>query len=149
MTANNRTPLKPTTATSNTAPKHKPAPAPKGLGTRGRALWTRSAKVYQFRPDELTILEEAARIADLIATLDAELEGAPRMIDGSKGQPIVNPLITETRMQRQTLDVLLKSLKMPNPDDNGAKRDRNGRITSSDQGRVMASARWQRNDTGA
>ena len=109
---------------------------PKGIGENGAKLWRGVASAYQLRVDEYQILEDACREVDLIARLEAELEGAPLMVEGIKGQPIASPLVSELRQHRSVLARLLGALKLP---------DAAGEVqadTRSQAARDLVSARW-------
>jgi hypothetical protein len=111
--------------------------APAGLKTAGGNLWNDIASSYELRADEMRVLEDAAREADLIATLDEGMSGASLLVRGSQGQEVINPLISELRQHRSTLASLLRQLKLP--EENGAAAGE--RSTSA---RAAANARWSR-----
>jgi hypothetical protein len=117
---------------------------PPGLGEAGRALWTAHAgwshdgATVDLRPDELAILATAARVADQVALLEAELAGAAMTVEGSKGQAVVNPLVPELRHQRALLATLLGRLDLPEVDGPGAWDN----LTASQRARKAARARW-------
>ena len=106
---------------------------PGGLKPAGRALWRSVAGEYSLRPDELAVLREACRTADVIAQFEAALAGAPLLVAGSMGQPVLHPGVAELRMQRGVLASLLKQLRLPDVD---AERP--------NQHRAAAVARWAR-----
>lgn len=114
----------------------KRPPAPRGLGTAGRKLWRDIAGsgAYELRPDELRILEDACREADLIDDLIIARKGEPSLIRGSHGGTVINPIITELRQHRATLNSLLKFLSLP---DESA-----GESPRSVSARKAAQARW-------
>lgn len=115
-----------------------PAP-PDGLGDRSRDLWRQIVNVYDLRPDELRILDDACREAQLIDRLERQLEDAPLMVKGSMGQWVASPLVSEVRQHRSTLAGLLKRLDLPDDDvsaDSPAER--------STKARAAANARWRR-----
>lgn len=94
--------------------KRKPT-KPRGLKASGGKLWrliSDPAK-YELRPDELRILEDACREADLIDEIERQLEGEPFMVTGSQGQDVIHPLIPELRQHRATLTSMLLKLKLP------------------------------------
>ena len=124
--------------------RKRPAAAPKGLAAGGRKLWREVAKTYTLRPDEVAILEQACRAADLVDVMSAELASSELMIPGSTGQMVLNPIVAELRLQRQSLDRLLSGLDLPDMDGSGkaVARDRNGRFSTSDQSRQAALKRW-------
>lgn len=111
---------------------------PRDLERAGRKLWrdiARSGK-YELRPDELRVLEDACREADLIDDLAQEAKGAPKMVRGSQGQDVINPLISELRQHRATLKSLLGALQLPDDDDVFGESRR------SVAARKAAQARW-------
>lgn len=113
---------------------------PRELERAGRKLWreiARSGK-YELRPDELRVLEDACREADLIDDLAAEAKGAPKMVRGSQGQDVINPLISELRQHRTALRSLLAALHLPD-DDDGSVGAESSRSTGA---RKAAQARW-------
>ena len=111
---------------------------PANLGLAGTRLWREIAHFYLLRPDEVRILEDAAREADLIDDLGSALAGAPRLIKGSQGQMVINPMISEVRQHRSVLASLLKQLKIPDVDRAA------GQDTRSTQARAAAQSRWQK-----
>ena len=124
---------------TTTPPKRKPT-KPRGLNTAGAKLWrliSDPAK-YELRPDELRILEDACREADLIDKLEAELEFADFMVTGSQGQDVINPMIPEVRQHRATLTSMLLKLKLPD-DEPEQKPEANPRSVGA---RNAANARW-------
>lgn len=123
-------------------PKSVTPPTPKGLKAAGKRLWSEiaGAGTYRLRPDELRILEDACREADLVDRLEAEL-GKPEtklIVKGSQGQDVANPLVSEIRQHRQTSKALLASLKLPDEDDARAPGD------ASAAGRALVNNRWRR-----
>jgi len=86
---------------------------PPGLAAAGRALWRAVVGAYVLRADEVALLTHAARTADIVAGIEAELAGAPLMVAGSQGQERAHPLLTEIRGQRALLAGLLKQLGLP------------------------------------
>lgn len=136
------------TDTAETPPKAPPPPADlKRIGRKdgpGRALWKQIAGSgsgpvkYVLRPDELHILAEACREADLIAAIDEEFRNDTRgfIVRGSMGQPAANPLISELRQHRQCYANLLSKIKLPDDDGVGAENPR------STNARNAAQSRW-------
>jgi len=119
-----------------TAPVTRPA-APRGLSKSGRKLWREivSSGRYELRPDELRVLEDACREADLIDDLATEAKGAPKTVRGSHGGTVINPLISELRQHRVTLNALLRFLRLP---DEGAAGESNRSVSA----RKAAQSRW-------
>jgi hypothetical protein len=111
--------------------------APAGLAAAGKKLWREIADSYDLRADELRVLEDAAREADLVSVLDAGMKGASLLVRGSQGQEVINPLISELRQHRSTLASLLRQLKLPDDSADAAGE----RSTSA---RAAANARWSR-----
>lgn len=125
--------------TEVTAPKRKPT-KPKNLKVAGAKLWrliSDPAK-YELRPDELRILEDACREADLIDEIESQLDGEPFMVTGSQGQDVIHPLIPELRQHRATLTSMLLKLKLPD-DEPTEKASTSPRSVGA---RNAANARW-------
>lgn len=118
---------------------HKALPVPKGLAPKGagRKIWREVTSKYQLRADELRVLEDACREADLVDRLEAALEDAPLTVTGSMGQLVAHPLVQEVRQHRNVLAGLLAKLKLPDEDASGSRAD--ARATSA---RAAAMARW-------
>jgi hypothetical protein len=112
--------------------------APGGLGSAGTELWTGVAERYDLRPDEVRILGDAAREADIIERLESESWDQPLMVKGSMGQLTASPLITELRMHRSTLSQLLYRLKLPDSPSQGERK----KARVSEDARMAARARW-------
>lgn len=108
---------------------------PAGLGSKAAKTWDGIASVYDLRPDELRILEDACREIDIVEILEEALKGADLMVRGSMGQQVANPLLAEIRQHRATVERFLKGLKLP--DDPGADKP-----TRSETARAAAQARW-------
>ncbi len=109
---------------------------PSNLGA-GKTLWKRVVGVYDLRPDELRLLEDACREVDLTNALERVIRESPPMVTGSTGQLVVHPAIQEVRLHRTVLKQILGHLKLP--DDVGAAPP-----ASSEKARAVANARWQR-----
>ena len=118
------------------------APAvPKGLQAKGRKLWRDITTKYSLRADELRVLEDACREADLVDRLEGALESAPLTVAGSMGQPVANPLVQEIRQHRNVLAGLLGKLKLP--DDESSGKPGAGDVLATGA-RAAAMARWGR-----
>lgn len=115
----------------------KPKP-PADLADSGKELWSKVVTKYDLRADELRVLSDACREADLVDQLTDELATVGIMSTGSMGQPVVNPLVPEIRQHRSTVATLLGKLKLP--DDESS--DSAGRVSA--QARSAANARWSR-----
>ncbi len=114
-----------------------PEKSPVGLGSDGATLWGAVADKYQLRPDELTTLEDACRLTDMIAALDAAWaeDGKPMTTRGSMGQLVIHPLIDKLADHRMKRSALLAKLKLPDePAGDGAGQ--------TNQNRSAAQSRW-------
>lgn len=97
---------------------------------------------YELSPAEVTLLEQACRVADLLVRVDAELAAGPLTVLGSEKQPRAHPLLASRAEQTRLLDGLLRSMALPLPDESeGARR--------SPQQVAAARARWRQQKTGA
>ena len=121
-------------------PKH-----PDGLGPAGTALWTSILSDYWLDEEahKLATLEHACKVTDRIAELEAAMEGQPLTVLGSARQLTIHPLIAEVRAQRGLLASLLKSLALPDGDEDDDEEAR--ALSRSQQARKAANARWKRN----
>jgi hypothetical protein len=86
--------------------------APRNLGRPGQAFWKRVMEDYELSPAEEAVLVEACRVMGLIDRLEAEAADQPLTEMSPQGR-VVNPLLRESRMQRATLDRLVRSLGIP------------------------------------
>lgn len=114
--------------------------APEGLKDEGTELWIRVNTEFDMlqEPQKLAILEQAARTVDQIALLEEAREQAPLTAKGSAGQLVIHPLIAEIRQQRGSLNSLMKSLGLPESDEDTL--DRAARHSAA--GKTAAKARW-------
>ncbi|BCO36721.1 hypothetical protein MHEC_31540 [Mycobacterium heckeshornense] len=118
---------------------------PRGLAAAGRKLWREvvaeaTAEGLVLTAVERYWLETAAKLVDQAATLEAELVGAPKMVRGSQGQEVINPLISELRQLRQAADRSLARLRIEPDESSNAIRVIG---TSSTQARRAAHTRWR------
>lgn len=111
---------------------------PPKLGVHGKALWSSIIPAFELRPDEMRILIDACREADLIGRLHDELETSPLTVRGSQGQEVASPLVSEIRQHRAVLAGLLSKLKIPDSPAGAARK----RAAVSDAARSAARARW-------
>ncbi|GGG70400.1 hypothetical protein GCM10011374_38670 [Kocuria dechangensis] len=86
--------------------------APRNLGRAGKAFWRRVLDDYELSPAEEAVLVEACRVMDTLERLEGEAAEQPLTEMSPQGR-VVNPLLREARMQRQTLDRLVRSLGIP------------------------------------
>lgn len=126
---------------SAAADRAVPVP-PEGIVGAGLSLWRLIVNVYDLRPDELRVLEDACGEAVLIDRLRRALDdGAPLIVKGSMGQQVASPLLTEIRQHRSTLAQLLGRLHLPD-DPNEVSSD--SPAERSVKARAAANARWRR-----
>jgi hypothetical protein len=119
--------------------ENKPVPRmPTKLGRAGRELWKSIIPRYDLRPDELRILADACRQADVVQRIEDALVDAPLMVKGSQGQLVASPLVSEVRQHRTVLANLLKSLKLPDSSNGDAR----SKEYTSQKAREAARARW-------
>lgn len=118
------------------------APTPEHLGPKGQRLWGDISGAYDLRSDELRVLEDASREADLVERLEEALRGADLMVTGSQGQLVASPLVSELRQHRTVLANLLAKLKLPDEDGRAAE-------DISNKARAAANARWSKSKRGA
>lgn len=110
------------------------------FGPAGTRLVETITNTFDFseEPGKQAILERAARTADTIEALEAEAATQSLISKGSMGQAVINPLVAEARAQTSLLDKLLKSLGLPDSDeDTAAKAEQRQR-----QARKAAQTRW-------
>ncbi|MEM9134294.1 MAG: P27 family phage terminase small subunit [Actinomycetota bacterium] len=118
---------------------------PAGL-KRSATLWDEVAGsgTYTLRPDELRLLEDVCRQADLVDKLERAIKDAPLTVKGSMGQMVAHPVLQEIRQHRATLHRLTAQLKLP--DAPAGKQGTRG--SNSDRARAVANARWSRQKAG-
>lgn len=90
----------------------------------------------KFRPDEFENLRNACLVSDRVARFHQELDGKPLTVPGSKGQPVINPLLVELRANEEHLSRLLRALNVP---DEPLSVSANERSTAA---RALALRRW-------
>lgn len=112
----------------------KPINVPDSLADAGAKLFREVASKYTLRPDEIRVLLDACSEADLVDELAAAMDGQPKLVKGSQGQLVINPLISEQRQHRMAFASLMKQLKLPDETDTAEAR--------STQARTAANARW-------
>lgn len=131
-------------------PGRRVAPAaPAGITGKGKVLWDGVVRLYDLRPDELRILEDAAREAVLIDKLDRTLGAGSVLVEGSRGQTRVSPIVSEIRQHRSTLARLLTSLHLPDDPESHtgsapALTEEEKASARSTAARKAAHARWRR-----
>ena len=108
---------------------------PGGLEKPGKRLWSAILDEFALDSRELFVLEQAARQADAVAALEAEIEASGLVSRGSRGQMRLSPTVTELRQARLAVSKLLSDLALPDVDDTAA---------ASRRGLKAAEARWGR-----
>lgn len=93
---------------------------PAGLKAAGKRLWHSVADDYQLETHEARLLLEAARTADLLDRLEAEVRSSSVMVDSPQGLKM-HPAIGEIKNQRITLTRLLAALRMPQGEEGDEK----------------------------
>lgn len=114
--------------------------APASMGTRALKFWHLMTDKYEFREDELRLLEDACREMTLIDTMDRALRNNGLVQTGSQGQVVANPLLREVRQHRAVLNRLLDSLQIP--DEPGDGRAEAAAEVRSINARNAAKSRW-------
>lgn len=127
--------------------EHTPQQSPEPLGEWGQKLWDEVTEEYELRPDELRILASACRMSDHIKRIEAELQNAPLIVQGSMKQPVAQPLLAELRQYRTAQSSLFKQLKLLDLDDEDEHQDepttkREGPMSRSESARIAANTRW-------
>ena len=112
--------------------------APAGLGPSGRALWRGILTDYGLAPHERAILVQCCRCVDRLDAIEAELDGADLIVEGSVGQLKPHPLLGELRAQARLLEALSRALSIPLPGEDVGRR-------RSPTARDAARARWGTN----
>jgi uncharacterized protein with von Willebrand factor type A (vWA) domain len=110
--------------------------SPEGLEKAGKRVWRAILTEFDLDERELLVLEQAARQADAVAALEAEIVDSGLLSRGSRGQTRLSPSVTELRQSRLALSKLLGELALPDQDEQSAP---------SRRGRKAADARWGRN----
>ena len=128
-----------------TAKTTRKPPAPPGPGKSGATLWRSIVAGYELRPDELRLLADACRTADLVDSMQTTLTADSLMTTGSMGQDRPHPLLTEVRGHRALLATLLKQLQLP--DD--PVRAAGGPSATTIRAQTAARARWDGRGRGS
>lgn len=105
------------------------------MSAKARAMWEEYTRDYELNITERETLLEACRLDEVIERMAERMEFEPLMVDGSMGQPVINPIIPELRQYRSTKARLLASIKLPDDPTEGAGE-------RSAAAREAARARW-------
>jgi hypothetical protein len=106
-------------------PQQRP---PKGLARAGRAKWREATQQYVFDPAESAVLLQICRVLDHLERLECESAASPAVVKGSRGQPVVSPILQEIRLQSVALAKLVAALDLPDPKATTPRRK--GRLSS-------------------
>ena len=107
--------------TETTMTDSEQAGPPDGLGELGLRLWDEITGAHDIDERQAEVLEQACRLRDDLAALEARYLADGRVIEGPTG-PRVHPALTEARLARDLLNKLLASLRLP--DESGARPQR-------------------------
>lgn len=121
---------------------------PDDLADAGAALWADVTEKFDLDADDAALLEQACRTADELARLSDAAGIAEPMVEGSKRQPVVNPIYEEVRRHRLTLAKLLKELALPEDEADAKPRDPAADWRSA-RARKAAETRWDMKRRGA
>jgi hypothetical protein len=91
---------------------NKPSEPPKGLQTRGQALWRSTFGEFELAEHEQTLLLEACRTVDLLDLLQAQIDEDGVVLAWGDGWRNHSAL-AEARQQRLVLARLLAALRVP------------------------------------
>jgi hypothetical protein len=96
--------------------------APEGLDKAGRAFWRSVTGIYELSPAELVSLRRACVPLDALTAVDAEIAGQGLSVRGSRGQVIPNRMIKLRCEMERVLDVQVRSLNLPMPQESEGRR---------------------------
>jgi hypothetical protein len=122
-------------------PTDGPPKPPVGLGARGSATWAEIHTTFEFDPQETELLIEVCRTLDTIDELSKAIDRDGYMLQGSTGQPVLNPAIAELRQQQLSYSRLVTMLNLQGVEGAAAII----RATSV-RASTAANARWQKSN---
>lgn len=118
----------------------RPQP-PAALKASGKRLWRKIladlAQGWELDARELHLLERACRCGDHIDALEKVIRRDGAAIEGSRGQTIAHPALSEARQLMLVQARLLGSLELDDP-----KRQPSAGTTASQRGSYAAAVRW-------
>lgn len=106
------------------------------FGPSGSRLWDLVTKDFELSTPELLLLAEVAHTADELESLRDASTDADATVEGSQGQPRVNPLFRELREHRALFVKLLGELALP------SEEEERGMTPRQRQASDAARARW-------
>lgn len=122
-------------------PKGSLPRTPAGIGRPGQRLWKAIlgdlAPEWELDARELHLLERAARCADELAKLEKVLDRDGLTVEGSRGQVVAHPALTEARQLRLVQLRLLAAIEMADP-----KAAIRSATPAQARGRRAANVRW-------
>ena len=123
-----------------------PAP-PDHLGDAGAELWTDMLTEFSFdnEPQKIALLTRACKTADTIKKLEDYAASTSIETTGSMGQKVLSGAYSEIRQQTNTLASLIKTLNLPDSDEETAEKA----ARRSRAGKAGAAGRWQNRGGGA
>jgi hypothetical protein len=115
---------------------------PAGLGESGKTFWRSVVAVYELSPPEALSLARACKTVDLLDQVDAALADYSVVTSGSRGQPVPNRLLMVRCELERSLDMLIRSLALPMPDETTGRR-------RSPSAAAAAQERWRGQRSGS
>jgi hypothetical protein len=91
----------------------RPKPYPNGLNDDGKALWCSVTREFDFNSAELALLQQLCQTVDEIVAMKREMSDMGVVVAGSKGQPVVNPILRVLSEHRKLADQLTAALALP------------------------------------
>ncbi len=88
-------------------------PPPAGLAVAGRRLWRSVLSDFVLAEHEVTLLRQAASVADLCDVLAAVVAADGVMVTSRLDEARIHPALIELRLQRITLARLVVALRVP------------------------------------
>lgn len=74
---------------------------PESLDVAGRRLWRSVVADYELSAAEVETLQQACRVADILARVDVVLMDSDLVVEGHHGQPHAHPLLAASADQRR------------------------------------------------
>jgi hypothetical protein len=88
---------------------------------------------YDLSTPELELLRQACGVADLVARVEAELAADDLVVPGSRGQPVISPLVDRLTALRRLLESLIRSMALPFPDEHQGRRRSPAQVAAAQQ----------------
>lgn len=116
-------------------------PGPGGLGRLGAALWEHLTTEFEWRFDELLLIERAARLTDVIERREREIAMLPDLTStDARGNPVDHPLASGLARDVNALRLLLSHIGVPS----GSAIAKAPAPARSVAARKAAAARWDK-----